>query len=168
MSDQMTTRLGLPLLQAGQAQKELSHNAALTLLDLAVQPTVEAVGVDTPPAAADPGACWIVGAAPSGAWSGQAHAIAGWTEGGWRFLPPRAGMRAWSLADGADAQFDGADWAIGTLVGRRLRMRGKTMLDARQPAIAAPANGVVVDTEARAALERILEALQTLGLISAA
>lgn len=37
MNDQTTVRLSLPLLQVGQAQKELSHNEALTLLDFAVQ-----------------------------------------------------------------------------------------------------------------------------------
>ena len=35
MSD-TTARLRLPTLRAGQAQKELTHNEALTLLDLAV------------------------------------------------------------------------------------------------------------------------------------
>lgn len=64
MSDETSVRLGLPLLQTGQAQKEMTHNEALTLLDFAVQPVVEAVGVDTPPAAPAPGACWVVGPTP--------------------------------------------------------------------------------------------------------
>lgn len=168
MTMQTSERLGLPLLAAGQAQKELSHNEALVLLDFVVQPSVEAVGLDTPPTSPAPGACWIVGAAPSGAWRGQAQAIAGWTEGGWRFVAARPGMRAWSLGDSADAQFDGTQWTIGTLAGNRLVLAGETMLGVRQPAIAAPANGTGVDAEARRAIEAILTALQSLGLITAA
>lgn len=168
MSDQTSTRLGLPLLQPGQAQKELSHNEALTLLDVAVQASVEAVALDTPPASPDLGACWIVGAAPSGAWSGQPHALAGWTEGGWRFVPPHPGMRVWSKADGVDARFDGTAWTVGTIAGARLILGGFTMLGPPRPAIAAPANGGTIDAEARATIATILAALQTLGLIAAA
>lgn len=167
MTMQTSARLGLPLLAAGQAQKELSHNEALVLLDFVVQPSVEAVGLDTPPASPAPGACWIVGAAPAGAWSGQAHAIAGWTEGGWRFVAAQPGMRAWSRGDAADARFDGAQWNVGIVTGNRLVLGGATMLGAVQPAIAAPANGTGMDAEARRAIVAILAALQSLGLIAA-
>ena len=40
VSEETTARLTLPFLQSGQAQKELTHNEALTLLDIAVQPVV--------------------------------------------------------------------------------------------------------------------------------
>ena len=77
-----SARLALPFIATGKAQKELAHNEALALLDLAVQAGVEAVGVDAPPGAPAPGACWIVGSAPSGAWAGHAGAVAGWTASG--------------------------------------------------------------------------------------
>lgn len=168
MTSQSSARLALPFLIAGQAQKEVWHNEALALLDLAVQPSVVAVGLDTPPASPATGACWIVGATPDGAWSGQPHAIAGWTDGGWRFVPAQAGMRVWSRADAVDARFDGTRWTLGDLVGNRLVLGGQPMLEARQPAIAAPANGAVIDIEARAAIAAIRAALQSLGLIAAA
>ena len=44
MSESATPRWALPLLAAGQAEKELTHNEALLLLDMAVQPSVVAVG----------------------------------------------------------------------------------------------------------------------------
>lgn len=168
MSDETSTRLGLPLLQPGQAQKELSHNEALTLLDMAVQASVEAVGLDTPPEAPLPGACWIVGAAPRGAWRGQAQALAGWTAGGWRFVAPQPGMTVWSEADRADARFDGSRWTVGTLAASHLILGGFAMLGPPRPAIAAPANGSTIDAEARVTITTILAALQTLGLIAAA
>jgi hypothetical protein len=167
MSDAMSARLGSPLLQLAQAQKELTHYEALTLLDLAVQAVVEGVGLDAPPAAPTPGQCWIVGAAPTGAWTGQALALAGWTDGGWRFVAARPGMTAWSLGDTAVARYDAAGWSVGTLSGARLVFDGVPMLGARQPAIAAPANGTVADIEARSAIAAILITLRTMGLIAA-
>lgn len=168
MTLQTSARLGLPLLEAGQAQKEIWHNEALVRLDLAVQPSVEAVGLDAPPANPAVGSCWIVGTAPTGVWSGQARAIAGWTEGGWRFVPPQPGMRVWNLGTGADARFDGTDWTVGTLSGNRLVLDGYVMLETRPNAIAAPANGSVIDAEGRGAIAAILAALQSLGFIPAA
>lgn len=166
MSEESSARLGLPLLQVGQAQKELTHNEALTLLDIAVQPVVEAVGLTQPPGAPDVGACWIVGTNPAGAWSGQAHAIAGWTEGGWRFLPARVGMAAWSRADGALATFDGSAWAIGTIAGARLVLGGQQVVGERQPGIALATGGATIDVEARATLAAVLAALHAHGLVA--
>ncbi len=166
MSDETSVRLGLPLLQTGQAQKELSHNEALTLLDFAVQAVVEAVGVNTPPAAPPAGACWVVGAAPSGAWTGQAQALAGWSAGGWRFLPAREGMVAWSREDGTIARFSDGGWTVGRLRGTQLELAGNVVVGARQAAIAAPTGGSVADTEGRTAIAAILAALRTHGLIA--
>lgn len=165
MSDETTARLGLPLLQVGQAQKELSHNEALALLDLAVQPVVEAVGIDTPPAAPADGACWIVGSRPSGAWTGQAQALAGWTADGWRFVAARDGMAAWSRADDTVARFADGSWTIGRISGTRVILGGAAVVGARQGAIAAPGGGGVADPEARAAISAILAALRSHGLI---
>lgn len=166
MSDDTSARLGLPLLQAGQAQKEVTHNEALTLLDLAVQAAVEGVGLDTPPAAPAPGACWIVGAAPTGAWSGQAAALAGWSDDGWRFVAPREGMAVWSRADGATARFVEGAWQTGTLAGTRLVLGGAQVVGPRRPAIADPAGGATIDAAARTALFAILAALRDHGLIA--
>lgn len=167
MNDESTARLALPLLQTGQAQKELSHNEALTLLDFATQPVVIAVGRDDPPAAPVPGACWVVGAAPIGAWSGRAHALAGWTTGGWRFVAAREGLAAWSLADTAEARFAGGAWTVGALRGVSVAIAGSVVLGARQPAIPMASGGNVVDAEARAALASMLAALRSHGLIAA-
>ena len=44
-----TSRFALPLLAAGQADKELTHNEALACLDILLQPVVQAVGLTVPP-----------------------------------------------------------------------------------------------------------------------
>ena len=142
-----TTRLGLPLLEAGQAQKELWHNEALALIDLAVQAEVTAVGLDDPPATPVPGACWIVGPNPTGAWRGQARALAGWTEGGWRFVVPREGMAAWHRGTRTMVRYVEGQW--------------------RAAAMVAPVTGgVTVDAEARATLDGLMTGLRGLGLIA--
>jgi hypothetical protein len=74
-----TARFALPLLHAGQAQKEITHNEALLALDILLHPEVEAVGENQPPPAPGAGQCWIVGDAPTGAWAGQADRIAAWS-----------------------------------------------------------------------------------------
>lgn len=161
-----TPRLALPLLEAGQAQKELYHNEALALIDLALGAGVEAVGLDTPPSGPAPGQCWIVGAGPTGDWTGSAGAIAGWTAGGWRFVAPRAGLTVWSIADRLFAHFDGSAWTVGDLPAARVVIGGVQVLGAQFPAIPAPADGATVDAEARAALAAILAMLRGHGLIA--
>ena len=161
-----TARLALPLLAAGQAQKEMTHNEALATLDIAVQASVAAVGVNGPPAAPLEGDAWIVGAAPSGDWAGQAGAIASWTAGGWRFLAPAEGLAAWSRADSAVARYRAGGWEVGVVRGSRLVIGGNPVVGARQPAIADPGAGRTIDSEARQALGQILATLRAHGLIA--
>ena len=109
MSD-TSPRLALPYLQPAQAQKHVTHNEALTRLDVLVQLSVEALGATTPPGTPPEGAVWGLGAAPTGDWAGQAGALAAFVDGGWLFFAPAAGWRAWDKANGALMAFDGAAW----------------------------------------------------------
>lgn len=109
MMDEATARLRLPLIAPGQAQKEMTHNEALVLVDLLVQPAVEAVDAVSPPAAPAVGQAWAVGAGAGGDWSGQAGTVAGWTAGGWRFAGPVDGLAVWSRADAAPARWVGGN-----------------------------------------------------------
>ena len=59
--------LVLPYLMPSQAQKHVTHNEALQLLDAVVQLTVEAFGATTPPASPAAGQVWALGPAPGGA-----------------------------------------------------------------------------------------------------
>ena len=165
--DEATDRLGLPLLVAGQAQKEVFHNEALALLDLAVQACVLAVGFDTPPRSPEFGQCWIVGSTPTGSWAEHAYSLAGWTQGGWRFIAPWPGMSALDQASGQLVRFDGATWSTGPLSGDRLMIDGVQVIGPRQPAVARPAGGATVDVEARAAIAAMLATLASHGLIAA-
>lgn len=162
-----TPRHGLPLIQPGQAQKELTHNEALALIDLIAQPAVMALGTNTPPGAPEPGQCWVVGSSPTGAWSGHADALAGWTSGGWRFAAPVPGMTVWTGGEAGFARWDGSEWRTGVLVASTLRIGGRQVVGSRATAIVDPTGGATVDSEARAVLAQILSALRAHGLIAA-
>lgn len=163
--DEVSARWSLPLIVAGQAQKEMTHNEAVALIDLILQPAVEAVGLNNPPATPAIGACWVIGAAPTGAWEGQAHAVAGWTAGGWRFVAPRDGFCVWDAADNRPIRFHADAWSGEALAGESLRLGGQSILSSRAAAISAPRGGTQIDAEAREALSAILLVLQHHRLI---
>lgn len=161
-----TSRLALPLLDAGQAQKEVTHNEALARLDLAVQAVVLAIGLATPPAMPVEGQAWIVGDAPTGDWAAQPRAIAGWTGGGWRFVAPFEGLCVWSVADGLTVRVVGGVWVAGMVSARQLLIGGVPVVGSRRSAIAGPSGGTTIDSEARSAISTILDALRGHGLIA--
>lgn len=160
-----TDRLGLPLLAAGQAQKEITHNEALGLIDLIAQAVVESADLSAPPATPEAGRCWAVAAGAAGDWAGREGAIAGWTAAGWLFLMPGTGWRAWARDRGHMIRFDGAAWVDGPVRGDGVYMDGVRVIAARQSAIAGPSGGATQDAEARSAIAAILAALRAHGLI---
>ncbi len=161
-----TDRLALPLLAAGQAQKEVTHNEAITLADLLLLPVVTAVAPATVPASPTPGQGWIVGASPLGAWSGHAHELAFWTAGGWRFVAVPEGASLWSIADGQPVARTASGWSIGGLQASSVSIGGNRIIGARQAAVAAPAGGSTIDSEARAAITALIDRMETHGLIA--
>jgi Protein of unknown function (DUF2793) len=160
-----TPRLALPFLIPGQAQKELFHNEALQSLDILVAAAVEAMPTATPPASPVIGNCYIIAGGPTGAWSGHAQQLAGYTSGGWRFLAPRDGMTALVRSNGKTAVYAGGLWEIGTLHASKVMIDGLKVLGARAAAIGGPASGSTVDAEARTAIGLILAAMRAHGLI---
>ncbi|MEN2786494.1 DUF2793 domain-containing protein [Sphingomonas qilianensis] len=165
MSD-TTSRLGLPMIRVGQAQKELSHNEALALIDLLIHAAVIGFAVNAPPPTPAPGDTWVVGSAPSGAWAGRANQLAGWTDGGWRFAVPIEGMAVWIVQGGVLARFAGGVWNAGDVTASRLMIGGNMVVGPQQAAIAAPTGGTVTDGQARVAIASILQAMRTHGLIA--
>ncbi len=98
----------MPFMQQGQAQKHVTHNEALEILDLLVQLTVEAFDAEAPPADPAEGQIWALGPAPAEGWAGHAGDLAAWANGGWLFLQPKAGWRA-ALGDDVRV-WTGAGW----------------------------------------------------------
>ncbi|MGX7703261.1 DUF2793 domain-containing protein [Methylobacterium sp. Gmos1] len=112
MPDATTANLALPLLQAAQAQKHVTHNEALVALDTLVQLAVLDKDLTAPPASPAEGDRYLIaGASPTGAWTGWAGRVVRYQDGAWRSFVPRSGWLAF-VADEADLYtYTGAAWA---------------------------------------------------------
>ncbi len=148
MIDQ-TNRLGLPLLFSGQAQKEVTHNEALFLIDGATQPDVEGVSATpiTNLAETDQGKSWLVGSNPQASWSDQANNIAIWNGGSWRFIRAKEGMLLFRRDISQFSIYKNAAWFTAAT-------------------ISGPTGGSVIDIEARAKINAILGILRNFKLIA--
>lgn len=170
MSDDRSPRLSLPLLAAGQAQKEITHNEALQAIDALVQPVVVSAGVATPPSSPAVGACWIVAVGTPGAeqgeWDGHQGEIAQWTAGGWRFAAPSAGWRCYVIDRSAAMNHDGLTWQDDVVRADGVYINDERIVGARSGAISGPVGGLVTDDEARATINTILAMLRDHGLIA--
>lgn len=161
-----TERLALPLLATAQAQKEMTHNEALVLLDALVQPTVVSVAPVAVPTTPIAGQAWVVGTAPTGPWAGHAGDLAIFTAGGWRFVAAREGMQVWSIADSVSFRRAGLNWLGGAITATSVLVGGQQVVGARGAAVATPVGGAVIDIEARATLTAMLASLRSHGLIA--
>ncbi len=102
--------LDLPYLQPAQAQKHVTHNEALRMLDASVQLSVPGPGESAPPADPQEGQRLLVGSGATGDWEGQDNAVAVFTDGAWQFFVPAVGWTAWLREAGTWAAFDGSGW----------------------------------------------------------
>jgi hypothetical protein len=108
-----TARLALPVIEAAQAQKHVTHNEALVLLDALVQLAVESRTLSSPPSSPDEGSCYIPAAGASGAWSGWDGELALFGGGAWTRIVPRSGMTAWLKAERLAVVYEDAAWRDG-------------------------------------------------------
>lgn len=147
-----TPRFDVPLIAVNQAQKEVTHNEAVTVFDVLSHLVVQSRGLSQPPVSPVVGAAWIVGAAAVNEWLGQDENIAFWSAGGWRFIPVDEGVKAWVIDEQVSVQYMQSNWT---------RIQA-----AAQPMISSPSGGAVIDTEARASISEIISTLETHGLIA--
>ncbi|MFA4994210.1 MAG: DUF2793 domain-containing protein [Bdellovibrionales bacterium] len=106
-----TPNLALTYIASSQAQKEITHNAALNDIDFLAKTSVIDTTVSTPPASPATGDAYIIGASPSGAWTGFAGSLAGYY-GGWSIKMPVAGWTAWTRATSRLLYYTGSAWAL--------------------------------------------------------
>ena len=112
MSD-ATTNLLLPYILAAQAQKHVTHNEGLRILDGLVQLSVLDRDLTAPPGGPADGDRYVVGSGATGDWAGWDLNVALWTDGAWLRLPPRSGWRVWIEDEEQLLVFDGTGW-VGT------------------------------------------------------
>jgi Protein of unknown function (DUF2793) len=140
-----TPNIGLPLLLAGQTQKEFFVNQALGILDALHSRTVLASRPAPPPIAAE-GDCYRVTAPAGQAWEGCENHLAIQIGGAWHFVAPLEGMSVFDAETG------------NALVYRESWQR------AAAPAV--PAGGAFIDAEARATIAQLIQTLQAIGVLA--
>lgn len=160
-----TPRLALPLIAAGQTQKDVTHNEAVLAIDRLLVLAVASRSTATPHAAPAPGTCHIVPAAGAAAWGQPAGTLMHWLgDAGWLAVPPREGQTALVADEGVMLVYRGgwqADWPVAGLA-----IGGRSVLAANPVAIAPPGGGTVVDVEARAAIAALISALRQMGILA--
>lgn len=137
-------RFALPLLHAGQAQKEVFVNEALMLSD-ALMHCLVLGEANAPPENPLENDAWIVAQNAIGAWAGQEDSVALRRGAGWAFVTPRDGLRVFDASRGAEMLFFGF-WRKASLP-------------------VEPLGGTSVDGEARTAISDLVSALQALGIL---
>lgn len=116
MSEDQSARLGLPYLAAGQMQKHVTLNEALTRLDALVQLRVESRSMVAPPPAPEDG--WLFIVPDAGDWPGFAAGDLVRAEGGaWSRIEAPPGALAWLGDVGRCVVREGDGW---TPLGERL------------------------------------------------
>ncbi len=142
-------------------------HGALATIDLLINGSIEGVPITAPPANSLLGTLYrIAPAGATGAFAGREGSLAGYRVAGWRFVVPVEGMRLTERTSGVELAFRGGSWTSGAVRASEVSIGGLKVLGARAPAIADPAGGTSIDTQARAVLGQILAALRTHGLIA--
>lgn len=115
---QTTGRFELPLIMPSQAQKHVTHNEALTLLDGLIHLVITASGLTAPPLSAVTDDAYLVGSPAAGAWFGQEGKIALNSDAGWRFTLPVRGMTAFFVSANELRIYEQGVWTkLGDYVG---------------------------------------------------
>jgi hypothetical protein len=123
-----TPRLALPAIEAAQAQKHVTHNEALVLLDALTHLTVESRALSAPPGSPTEGNSYIPASGAGGAWSGWDGQIVLYSGGAWVRITPVPGMKAWIRAERLTVTYEDGLWRDGialTAHGGRVTLRAK-------------------------------------------
>ena len=155
-----TNNLALPLLSAGQAQKHVTVNEALTRLDALAPGVCESASIIEAPGTAAEGAVYIVPF--GGTWPGVAGSLCVWLNGGWLTVTPAEGWRVWVRDERAERRYRDGTWQRPDVDGMRLveidqRVNGGSAVETA-PII--PDKAVVVGVTGR-----VIEAIEGTGIV---
>ncbi len=102
--------LTLPYLAAAQAQKHVTHNEALSMIDGLVHLAVNSRVLGAPPVSPVDGDRYLIPAGATGDWTTHPGQVVLRMEGAWRYLTPREGWQLWVSNEDALLTYDGSSW----------------------------------------------------------
>ena len=101
----------IPLLTVGQEGAETRVNESIYMTH-ALLYGVESSGDNTPAVGPADGDTYILGAAPTGVWAGQAKNLAVYVSTAWKFVSAVEGMQVHVNDTDVSERFDGTDWVV--------------------------------------------------------
>jgi hypothetical protein len=106
--------LGLMVNAATGEVHDVALRGFLRGVDGLVQPNVKGYLTNTPPGSPSDGDAYIIGAAPTGAWAGNAGKVARWSanDGAWEFYAPKNGWTVQSNSAREVYRYTGGAWEI--------------------------------------------------------
>ena len=107
---EQSANLQLPYIMPSQAQKHVTHNEAIRVLDALVHLAVLDRDLTIPPGSPADGDRYLVAAGGAGSWTGKDGTVAAWQDGAWAFLAPKAGWLLWVADESRLMDFDGMAW----------------------------------------------------------
>lgn len=105
-----TPNLDFPYIMPSQAQKHVTHNETIRMLDAVVHIGVISRTKTTAPDAPADGDRYLVASGATGDWVGYTSAVAAWQDGAWAFYAPKPGWIAWVGDEQKLVAWDGSQW----------------------------------------------------------
>ena len=105
-----TDHLALPLIDAAQSQKSVTHNESLIMLDCLLQLSVLARNQIGAPSNPNAGDRYLVGANPTGSFVNHAGQIAAYQNNVWNFYTPQPGWLVFVLAEQIGIIYTASGW----------------------------------------------------------
>lgn len=116
--------LSMPFIMPAQAQKHVTHNEAIELLDALVQLRISTLNLSEPPLNPFEGQIVAIGSGAVGAFEGREGDLACHYGNGWMFLTPRNGFCAWVDAQEAMHVYQDGVWRLLTDDGSAGKVEG--------------------------------------------
>lgn len=105
-----SSRGSLPQVVFNQQLKYDTINEAFEKLSALAMGGVTGYLVNSPPGSPNEGETYIVGASPTGAWSGGANNIAHYYNGNWELYTPFTGLYTLRIDTGQFVYYNGSAW----------------------------------------------------------
>lgn len=117
-----TAHLAFALVDAAQAQKEVTVNNAFYRIDAILNAGAKDKDLATPPGSPVEGDVYIVAASPTGAWASQAGKVAYYNNAAWKFITALEGLTLWVNDEDIQYSYNGSSW-VQTLGATTLNMQ---------------------------------------------
>ena len=105
-----TLNLGLPFIDGAQAQKHVTHNEALRILDTHIHAHALRRDLLEPPSNPQEGDAYVIADNATGVWLGHDNQYVVFQDGAWAYNTIKTGFVVWVISDDVLSIWDGTQW----------------------------------------------------------